>query len=256
MKDSVLIEVSEILKAFNIEEITRLIEDQINTNYAEDNSTESMVNHLKPLYYTYANLTKYQLDDDTRKDAEIRFYSVCRVFIDAISKKFGLEIDNEWLDDNVGNLPALTFALYSFYILDFASNVHEVLLNYILKNSDEIYSVFEGMRNKKDSSTLANKKAMSAEMSLIISNIYDISAWIFNKMTEDEFFTYLGGEYLPLKITKNLFDGGKVSGEFMEAINSIFQGNIRLRSKTCFQIIYEFRNGEIKDPKIKIESEN
>ena len=144
MKDSILIEVSEILKVFNIDEITRLIEDQINTNYSEDNSSESMVDHLKPLYYTYANLTKYQLDEDARRDAEIRFYSVCRVFIDAISKKFELGIDNDWLDSNAdGNLPALTFALYSFFVLDFSSNVHEVLLNYILKNSDEIYSVFE-----------------------------------------------------------------------------------------------------------------
>lgn len=249
MKDTALIEVSEILKEFNIDEISRIIEDQFNTNYSEDSSTDSVVDHLKPLYYTYRTLTKQQLDEDTKKDAEIRFYSVCNLFINAISKKFNLHIDHEWLDDNIGYLPGLTYSLYSFFIIDFSSNVYEVLLNYILKNTSEIYEVFEGMRNKKDSSTLANKKSLSPEMSLIISNIFDISLWIFNKMTEDEFFNYLSDEYTPLKIIKKLFNDGKISGDFIEVINEIFQSNIRLRSKTCFEMIYRFRSDNFKETK-------
>ncbi len=256
MKDSVLIEVSEILNAFNISEITKLIEEQINDDYSEDNSTDIMVDHLKPLYYTYANMTKYKLDEDTKREAENRFYAICKVFIDAICKKFKLVIDEEWLNDNPSTLIALTFTLYSFFVLEFSANVNEVLLNYILQNTSEIYEVFEGMRNKKDSSTIANKKTMSPEMALIISNIYDISSWIFNKMTEAEFFNYLNDDYLPLQLIETLFDDGKISGEFMEAINEIFKANIRLKSKTCFTIIYKFRNEELKDPLFKSSNEN
>lgn len=249
MKDSVLIEISDILKVFDIYEITQLVKDQINTNYTEDNMTETMANHLKPLYYTYANLTKYNLDEDTKKDAMIRFYSVCRVFVEAITNKFNLKVDKEWLNDNVGNLPSFTFVLYSFFVLDFASNIQEVLLNYVNKNIDELYRLFEEMKIKKDSATLANKKSLSPEISLVISNIYDITKWIFDNMTEDEFFEYFNSDYLPLSIIKKLFDDGNISGNFMEVINEIFQKNIHLKSKTCFKLIYGFRNGDLKDPK-------
>lgn len=249
MKDSVMIEVSEILRVFNIHEFIHLIEDQINGNYSEDNSANTMVNHLKPLYYTYANLTKYDLDEETKKDAEVRFYSVCKVFIDAITNKFSLKLDTEWLNNNVGNLPSFTFALYSFFVLDFATNLHEILLKYIIKNIDEIYVVFEDMKTKRDSTTLANKKSLSPEISLVISNIYDITNWVLGKMTEEEYFEYLDSDYLPLTIVRALFDRGAVSGNFMDIINEIYQNNIMLRSKTCFKIIYGFRNGELKDPR-------
>ena len=242
MKETSLLEVAEIMKTFDIIEITRLINDQINPNLSEDNSNNVVTDHFRSLYTTYAKLSKYKLDEEIKLEADNKFYDICRAFITAISRKFNLSIDSEWIDSNIENIPAFTLALYSFFVIDFSNNLYEVLLNYIIKNKNDIYTLFEEMKNNKDSATLANKKSMDQEIGLVVSNIYDISTFILNQLSEDDFFTYLNDSYIPLKILKILFNEGYVAGEFMSAINIIFQSNIQLKSKTCFSLIYHFRN--------------
>jgi len=249
MRDNVLSEISDILGSFDINEISRLIKDQINSDYENDPSTEMLTNHFSPLYVNYSKIVNS--DDYTKEvkdEVERHFIEICEIFLNAICDKFHLSINQEWKDDNYKNIPGITMAMYSFFVLDFATNVYEVVLNYILKNAKDIYRTFEGLKNKKDASTLANKKILSPEFSLIASNIYDISMWILQQITEEEFFDYLPKSYLPLKLMRKLFADGYIVGDFVDVVADIFSASIQLRSQVGFTIISKIRTGEIKDP--------
>lgn len=249
MNQDILLEVSDILASFDIEEISRLINDQINTDYENDNSTEILMNHFKPLYIKYKNIVdNYPTDSDIRHESDIRFVEICNVFLDAICNKFNLEFDNDWRSSNIGNLPGVTMAMYEFFIMDFANNLYEVFVNYILRNTKNLYKTFESLKNKKDASTLINRKNLSPEMSLIISNIYDVSTWIMEQVDEDEFFNYTPVEYLPFKIIHGLYLEKIISGEFMLVINEIFRSSMVLKSDVCFKIVSNTNIGIIKDP--------
>lgn len=160
MNDSekTFLEVSDILESFNIDEINKLIEEQITTDYNDDIYSDLLTNHLQPLYYNYASLTKYDLDEETKSLAENKFVSICVAFLNAIVNRFKISIDTEWLSSHYSDVPAITMFMYSFFVIDFQNNVYEILVNYIEKNNEEIAKVFSGMKVKKDASSIANKK--------------------------------------------------------------------------------------------------
>ena len=247
MNENTFIEVSDILDSFDIDEIRGIINDQINNHFDDDVYTEKMHDYLKPLYYNYARLSKYSLDEDTKEKAESKFYAICIAFLQAILGKFNIDLDKEWVSDHYSDLPAITIAFYTFFVLDFESNVYEVLVNYINANSELVAKTFEGLKIKKDASTLSNKKNLSPQMALIISNIYDISEWIFGQLDESDYFKYIDNSYVPLQLIKALYENEYLTGEFADVILQILHINIPLKSKICFDFIYQVKNGEIKD---------
>lgn len=251
MNETIFMEVSDILETFDIDEISKMIDEQINDDYETDIYTEILTDHLKPLYYNYAKLAKYNLDEDLREKAETKFISICIAFLQAILKKFSLEIDKEWITNNYENIPAITMAFYTFFVLDFTTNAYEILVNYINTNGKEVIKTFDGLKIKKDASSLSNKKNLSSEMALVISNIYDISEWIFDNLDEEDYFTYLDNSYVPLKLISSLYKGGYLSGNFANIIYQIFHCNISLKSSLCFKYIYQVKNGEIEDKFVK-----
>lgn len=238
-------EVSDILETFNIAEISLLIRDQINGD--EDNFINNRTDHFMPLYYKYAMLTKYDLEEDIVNEAEHRFFSICEVFIEEICKKFKLQLDPEWMALKNSELPAITIALYTFFILDFTQNVYEVILNYIMKNHELVYKTFEDLKNKKDASTLSNKKNLSPEMTIIISNIYDIMKWILLNIDEGDFLDYLENDYIPIQLIKPLFVEGVLTGEFVDTISDMMNDNVTLNSKIGFDFVINVKTGVIKD---------
>jgi len=249
MKDEVLLEVSDILDSFNIEEMSKLIKSQINSDYENDSSTEILTDHFKPIYVKYKYiLDKYPEDSDVRVEAERNFMKVCNVFLQAICKKFDLTLDMEWMESNIPNLPGMAMAMYSFFIIDFSSNVYDVLVNYIGRNTKMLCKAFESLKNKKDASTLVNKKNLSPEMSLIVSNVYDVSNWILEQVDEDTFFKYLSVDYLPFKVVYGLYSKNVISGEFMSVVNDIFRSSTALKSDICFKIVSNTKIGAIRDP--------
>lgn len=249
MRDNVLIEISDILSSFDINEISRLIKDQINSDYENDPSTDILTDQFSPLYISYSKImNNNNYSSEVKSEVEKYFNEICEIFLSCICEKFHLNINQDWKEDNFKNIPGITMALYNFFVLDFEKNLYEVILNYILKNMKFIYKTFEGMKNKKDSSTLVNKKSLSPEFSLIVSNIYDIATWILHQMTEEEFFEYIHEDYLPLKLVRGLFAKGYIVGEFVEVIADIFSASIMLRSSIGFDIISKITTGEINDP--------
>ena len=235
MKQTVIYEVSEILDTFNLDEITKLLQNQIASN--DDMGTRE-VDHFKPLYYKYQSIINTDENSDEIKDgAKQRFMDICTIFLSLISNKYHIDIDSTWVDDNYNNIPGLAMALYSFFVLDIESNIYDVCLNYIKKNQTFVYESFEDRKNKKDAATLINKKMMAPDMAIIVSNIYDISSWILSQLSEEDFIKYLNGDYLPLKLISNMVDDGLISGEFMTEINDIYNSNIGLKSSICFRLI-------------------
>lgn len=245
MKQSVVYEVSDILDMFNLEEIARLLNQQINTDGVSDITT-TPVDHFKPLYYKYKRLIDSEGNsDEIRETAETKFTNICNIFLAMICKKFNLSIDSVWKEDHHKDLPGFTMALYSFFVLDLKSNMYDVCFNFITKNKDDIYATFEDRKNKKDAMTLVNKKILTPEMAVIVSNVYDVTTWIMNQLSEEQFLIYLNQDYLPLKLIRGLLEDGIMSGEFMEEVNEIYCTNFSFKSDVCFKLISQMKSESI-----------
>jgi hypothetical protein len=255
MKENIIKEVSDILSSFDINEISKLIQDQINSDYTSEPSTDIITDHFRPLYASYAREMSNDYPNEVQEEVESYFMSICELFLNAMCEKFHLSINQEWKDDNYKNIPGITMALYSFFVLDFSTNVYDVILNYILRNTKNIYKTFEGMKNKKDASTIVNRKSLSPEFCVIASNIYDIAAWILQQLSDEDFVSYMNQDYLPLKLIRGLISEGYLGGDFVEVICDIFTYCVTFRSNICFTIISKIRTGEIADPYEKVETE-
>lgn len=237
MEQSVIYEVSEILDTFNLEEISKLLQQQISSSENSELGLQT-VDHFKPLYYKYQGIMRASENTGEIKEAATeRFMNICNIFLTMICRKYGIAIDPVWKDDHYGDLPGFTMALYNFFVLDVSSNIYDVCIEFIKKNKSMIYEAFEERKNKKDASTLVYKKIMSPEMAVITSNIYDVSTWILTQLSEEQFLNYLNPDYLPLKLIKTLLEEGILSGEFMVELNDIYSSDLILKSDVCFRLI-------------------
>ena len=91
------------------------------------------------------------------------------------------------------------------------------------------------------------KKELSEEMSIIASNIYDVTDFIFTKLDGSTALTYCDKDNLAAAVIKKLLDEGNVSDDFLTAIADIYKNNVNLRSRIGFEIVFAIKNGEIKD---------
>lgn len=245
MKPTVIEEVSEILGIFNLDEIAQMMRKQINEEYNEGVITDQ-VDHFKPLYYKYRSITSTDENgEEVRNAAEERFMTICNIFLKLICEKFHLELDETWKDDHYQDIPGLTMSLYTFFILESCPNIYDVCRAYIIDHVDEIYQMFEERKSKKDATTLVNKKIMSPEAAIIVSNIYDVTTWILNQLSEEQFLEYLPESYLPLNLIKKLLDEGVMSANFMIEINDVYSMNVHLKGDVCFRLITEIQSGRI-----------
>lgn len=241
--ESSFIEVSNILGYFDVDQIHDVISEQLQNILTTDNTMIEQPDHFRNIYYNYNKLKKYNLDDSTKDDAETKFTRVCYAFINGIADEFGLSVDTNWLSDNRADIPAITYAIYLFFVKDLAKNIHEALYTYINENKESLAKTFEDYKNKKDASTLLVKKTLSPDLSLILANIYDVSEYIFeNLMDEEVYFKSINQDYVPLSMIQNMYEAGYMSGTFMKRISEAFHENLSLKSDICFQIIYSFAN--------------
>ena len=241
MKQTIIEDVSEILNIFNLDEITQLLHKQINTN---SSFGENRSDHFKPIFVEYNSIMEEESNTGEVKDeAQNRFNAICNIFIDLICNKFHLELDPEWKDDHMNELPGVVIALYDFFVVDIVNNLNEVLVTYIRNNMETIYEKFEDRKNKKDAATLTNKKQFSPELAIVASNIYDITTWILQQMSEEQYIECMNPEYGPLKIFSNMLENGIANGEFMQEINDMYASDLSLKSDVCFQILSLIKTG-------------
>lgn len=246
-----LLQISDIYNTFDLEEIKRILENQILSEESEYNNDRPN-DYYKPLYVYYCNIfNDNTIDEDVKRNITERFYEVCKLFIDILSKKYEFIIDNDWIEENICNLKPISLALYSFFIIDYKAIVTQIILNYINKHYKDIYSMFDSLRSKKDASTLTNKKKLPMEFSVIVSNIHIISEWILDIIEDnEELFEYIDRDYIFYPIIKKMIDEGYIRGRIYYNFSKVFKKSLTLKGEIALDVISlinrKFENNELE----------
>lgn len=254
MEESIL-EISDILNNFNLTEISNVLADQILGPEAElDN--DRPINYFDILYSKYKNIVEKEIsDDDSKLIIENRFNEICKIFIDVLSKKFRFELSDEYVSENSANLIPVTTALYYFFIIDYKAIVTNILTNYIERHYKEIYTLFDNLKSRKDASTLANKKILTPEYAVIVSNIHMITEWIMDNLeTFEDLLNYMDKKYIFYPFIKKLYEDGHINGQIAYMYNSVFKKSLTLKGEISFDILSAIKY-KIASPVINNDNE-
>lgn len=236
----------DLKELLDVDSNTTVFYEQI-TNDEED-YTSPKADHFTELYQDYTEvLGQEDLPQDDIAEITDQFTQICAHIINYINDEYNTDIEVESIMDESHNLPGITKALYYFFIIEFYNNILSILKNYINENSQTIYNEFSELNDKKDIMTNYYKKSLSKEMSVIASNIYDITDFIFTKIDGSTALIYCDKENLPAQVLRKLLDENNMSDEFITTIADIYKKNVNLRSRICFEIVFAIKSGEIKD---------
>ena len=244
--DNMFGKLEDLRELLEVDSNTALFYEQI-MNEDED-YTSPKIDHFTELYQSFSEI----FEDDTIPQDDLatvtdQFTQICCHIINYINEKFDTDIEVESLMDSSHNLPGITKAMYQFFIVEFYANILSIMKNYINENLSSLYDNFSELNQKKDVMTGYFKKELSEEMSIIASNIYDVTDFIFTKLDGSTALTYCDKDNLAAAVIKKLLDEGNVSDDFLTAIADIYKNNVNLRSRIGFEIVFAIKNGEIKD---------
>lgn len=244
--DNMFGKLEDLRELLEVDSNTALFYEQI-MNEDED-YTSPKIDHFTELYQSFSEI----FEDDTIPQDDLatvtdQFTQICCHIINYINEKFDTDIEVESLMDSSHNLPGITKAMYQFFIVEFYTNILSIMKNYISENLSSLYDNFSELNQKKDVMTGYFKKELSEEMSIIASNIYDVTDFIFTKLDGSTALTYCDKDNLAAAVIKKLLDEGNVSDDFLTAIADIYKNNVNLRSRIGFEIVFAIKNGEIKD---------
>ena len=244
--DNMFGKLEDLRELLEVDSNTALFYEQI-MNEAED-YTSPKIDHFTELYQSFSEI----FEDDTIPQDDLatvtdQFTQICCHIINYINEKFDTDIEVESIMDASHNLPGITKAMYQFFIVEFYANILSIMKNYISENLSSLYDNFSELNQKKDVMTGYFKKELSEEMSIIASNIYDVTDFIFTKLDGSTALTYCDKDNLAAAVIKKLLDEGNVSDDFLTAIADIYKNNVNLRSRIGFEIVFAIKNGEIKD---------
>ena len=244
--DNMFGKLEDLRELLEVDSNTALFYEQI-MNEDED-YTSPKIDHFTELYQSFSEI----FEDDTVPQDDLatvtdQFTQICCHIINYINEKFDTDIEVESIMDASHNLPGITKAMYQFFIVEFYANILSIMKNYISENISSLYDNFSELNQKKDVMTGYFKKELSEEMSIIASNIYDVTDFIFTKLDGSTALTYCDKDNLAAAVIKKLLDEGNVSDDFLTAIADIYKNNVNLRSRIGFEIVFAIKNGEIKD---------
>ena len=244
--DNMFGKLEDLRELLEVDSNTALFYEQI-MNEDED-YTSPKIDHFTELYQSFSEI----FEDDTIPQDDLatvtdQFTQICCHIINYINEKFDTDIEVESLMDSSHNLPGITKAMYQFFIVEFYANILSIMKNYISENISSLYDNFSELNQKKDVMTGYFKKELSEEMSIIASNIYDVTDFIFTKLDGSTALTYCDKDNLAAAVIKKLLDEGNISDDFLTAIADIYKNNVNLRSRIGFEIVFAIKNGEIKD---------
>lgn len=242
-------EASEILDTFDEEEIRSLVESQI-FNEKVELIDGAIVDQFGPIYDKYKGLLEENENPDILLDSQERFLNICRIFLKVIERRYAVQVDDVWFDNNRNDVPSLTQALYAFFVIHHASNVEEALYNYIIGHIDELYTVFEDQKAKKDASTISNKKIFTADYAIILSNIYDVCSYVFDSCfkTYDDFFNCINPDDIYKCVLQDFFKKNILYGVseevdeimheviFLDRLKEMMDDNVTYKGIICFKV--------------------
>ena len=242
--------IEDILDYFDIDKTYKLIKEQLRDDEVSPSGAAS--DHLKPLWVKYKSIhpdLNVGIDSSVMYAVDERFDAICRMFIDIISKKFGISLDMGWFgDQSRSTLQSIALIMYSFFVLDLESNIKEVLYKYIVEHKEDLALHFgDNIKTRKDSPYLSMKKSMEPEYAIIGACINDVCMWILDQMDEEEFFEYLDEDYIPQPVVKDLFEQGHMDGKFVGNIYNYFINNNAVRCRIVFDILSLLKNNHKKE---------
>lgn len=227
--------IADILDTFDTTEISELIQNQI-TN--RENYSRPAIDHFQMLYANYKKLIDSpDATEDELQYGRERFYNICSIIISAIEEKFDIGLDDLWQENNGANRPAVTSALYNFFVIDIYDNVLQMLSNYIKKNYIQLYNQFKDVQRRSLS------QSISLEADVIMRNIYDISSFIFQQLSVDTALSYFDDGYAPATVLKELAHQEVITGEFINEIGEVFNYDTNFKSQIGFDLMFKIKNG-------------
>ena len=244
--DNANLELSEILDTFDTNEISLIVDSQI-LDPKFDMLGDASVDQFSPLKNRYEGIIEINENPDILEEVQARFLSICDIFLDALEKKFSIKVSDEWKESHRNDIPEITEALYNTFVLNFITNMEDILFNYIMKNKMDIFRAFEDDRNKKDASTIAKKKNFNIEDAVILADIYDICAWILDNLTVDSWFEYSDLEEVDMALIHSMYESTDlmdseegdppVSVTFVDRLTEIFKKDTSVKGVLCFNLI-------------------
>ena len=246
MNDRDFYNTDSIIDYFDLNEMRRIIKEQI-TDEDDFSVCNTVVDHLQPLYNKYKTIDVNIDNGITIEDVEEchrRYNAISYMFIDAISKKFGIHLSEFWLDEaSDDDIALVTLYLYTYFVVDLKMVLVEVLTNYIDANIDELVNEFESSaKNQKDAVYMAYKDTMDPKHAVVCGNIFDVLYHILDTITVEEFFQYSPMDYIPLSYLTEMFEECKIEGDFTDSIFALVKGNSSLKSIIAFEIISHAKN--------------
>lgn len=235
-----LIEADDILDYFDIDQMTEVINDQI-TNASDYSVCGVVIDYLKPLYAKYKSIEPDMakgIDFTKMSDCTEKFNIIVLMFTDAICNKFGVAIDEFWLENaSDDDKFLLALYLYSFFVIDFKTIITDICINYIDKNSETLGTMLDSDKTQKSGTynsvlSITNNKNMAA----ICSNIFDAIYYIFDTLNLDTLFDYTPDGYLPAEELKPMFEDGTLGGDIYSNILGCVKNNSTLRSAVAFDV--------------------
>ena len=238
-----------------LEDLIELLDEDSNADVfyeqimnEENDYTSPKLDHFSELYNAYSEV----LADDTIASDDLNpaideFTQLCCHIIDYINDKFNTDLDVDSLMDTSHNLPGITKALYQFFVTDFYENILSILKNYIKSENQSLYENFADLGQKKDVMTGYFKKGLSEQMSVIASNIYDVTDFIFTKLDGESIMEYANVDNTAAMVIKKLSSEGNISSDYVTTIADIYKSNVNFRSRICFEIVFALKNGDIED---------
>lgn len=244
--DNANLELSEILDTFDTNEISLIVDSQI-LDPKFDMLGDASVDQFSPLKNRYEGIIEINENPDILEEVQARFLSICSIFLDALEKKFSIKVSDEWKESHRNDIPEITEALYNTFVLNFITNMEDILFNYIMKNKMDIFRAFEDDRNKKDASTIAKKKNFNIEDAVILADIYDICAWILDNLAVDSWFEYSDLEEVDMALIHSMYESTDlmdseegdppVSVTFVDKLTEIFKKDTSVKGVLCFNLI-------------------
>jgi len=236
---------SDVIETFDIEETRRLLDAQLESLH--DDACEGMIDNFKVLYQRYASMraNPHASEPETFEEVQNLFFSICEMYIKHITEAFDMSIDEEYLADHDAEIASIALQFYLFFVLDLRSNLFNVMLTFIGRNTELIASQFESMRQRKDSITEVNRIMDDQNVALIASNIYDVLDWVMAEMDADTFFDCMEDGYIALAPMKKMYQENVIDGGFIDALRDIMRENISMKARIGFDIICRLKGYDL-----------
>ena len=156
--------------------------------------------------------------------------SFYRRTIDMIDKRFGLDIDEDMIDDmDLTTLRNISEGLYEFFVVNYINNASHYLATKIIKNRHAIYSILKE-ENRDDIVTKTLKiRVKDPEFAYILANINRaIELMRSDENASPELFVWLfNEEEFGVAIVKYCVMNGIINGDFVEKFLDITFGRIQ-----------------------------